>query len=365
MPDELHVVAAAVLALGAVAALTPVAIRVAHRMAFYDHPVGYKRHNGPTPYLGGAAVLAGFALAAAVLADGLGRYAVLLACAAGLAVVGAIDDRRTVRPLHRVLCEVAAAGAITAAGLGWTFLDSTFEELLLNTVWIVGFTNAFNLMDNMDGAAATVGTVAAAGIATMAAVAGADGLATLTGALAGACLGFLIYNLRRGAPARIFLGDGGAMPLGFLLAVGAASIPVDPKLGWPAVLGAALLLGVLVLDTLLVVVSRTRRGVALVTGGQDHLTFRLAAWVRTPVRVAATIAVLQIAVSAAAITALQVGRTSVIVTATVCLTLGLAIIAVLDSDRVTAGRGRRRLQVAGPEVRQVAVDAAQAGSDAA
>jgi UDP-N-acetylmuramyl pentapeptide phosphotransferase/UDP-N-acetylglucosamine-1-phosphate transferase len=139
-------------------------------------------------------------------------------------------------------------------------------------MWIVGLTNSFNLMDNMDGAASAVAAVCAAGLALQSLVRGDVALAALAVALAGACVGFLPYNLRAGAPVRIFLGDGGSMPIGFIVAAIAMNIPVGEQLGWTVLLVAALLLAIPMLATLLVVVSRTRRGVSIVTAGRDHLT---------------------------------------------------------------------------------------------
>lgn len=99
-------------------------------------------------------------------------------------------------------------------------------------------------MDNMDGAASTVVATCAAGLALNAAVGNDIELAASSPALCGACLGFLRYNLRPGAPARIFLGDGGSIPIGFIAAAAAMNMPVDEPLGWSALLISGLLLGV-------------------------------------------------------------------------------------------------------------------------
>jgi UDP-GlcNAc:undecaprenyl-phosphate GlcNAc-1-phosphate transferase len=342
LPDEARLLGAALISLIAVWLLTPVAIRVARRTGFYDHPVGYKAHAAPTAYLGGAAVLAGFVLAAIAFGDGLSRFWPILACAVFLGILGTVDDRVAVRPTYRVLAEVACAVVLAVNGLGWSFLASDFEQIVLTTVWIVGFTNAFNLMDNMDGAAGTVTAVCAAGIAGAALTVDDIELAAFALCLSGACFGFLRYNLRRGAPARIFLGDGGSMPLGFAVAAAAMSIPtsVDAGLGWPILLVAALLLALPVLDTLLVVVSRTRRGVSLATGGRDHLTHRLKLRLPSASAVALALAVVQTGVSCLAIAAYQVGRTTIIVTAMGVLALGAAIVALLESPTWAAAERR-------------------------
>jgi UDP-GlcNAc:undecaprenyl-phosphate GlcNAc-1-phosphate transferase len=341
LPDEARLASAVLISLTAAWLLTPVAHRLAVRTGFYDHPTGYKAHRAPTAYLGGAAVMAGFLLSVVAVGQDLSRWWPILACAVALMALGTLDDRLTVRPSYRLAAELAAAVVLWHFDLGWTFLDSDFEQLILTSAWIVGFTNAFNLMDNMDGAASIVAAVCSAGIAAQALIIGGAGeVALIALALAGSCLGFLPHNLRRKAPARIFLGDGGSLPIGFIVAALAMSIPGYGSLGWPVLLVAALLLGIPVLDTLLVVVSRTRRGVSIVTAGRDHLTHRLRARLSSARAVAAALAVTQAVVSMVTIAAARIGRTSIIVVATACLALGAAIVALLDSPGWTAV-GRR------------------------
>jgi UDP-GlcNAc:undecaprenyl-phosphate/decaprenyl-phosphate GlcNAc-1-phosphate transferase len=342
LPDEIRALGALLISLSAVWALTPVAIRVARKTGFYDHPVGYKAHAVPTAYLGGTALVGAFAIGTFAFVGDLSRFWPIVACAVALCALGTLDDRRPVAPRYRILAELVAAAVLTATGLGWSFLASDFETLLLTSIWILGFTNAFNLMDNMDGAAGTTGCVCAAGIAAFALINGDAALAALACAAAGACLGFLRYNLRKGAPARIFLGDGGSMPLGFIIAAAAIQIPVDGDMGWPVLLGAGLLLGLLVLDTLLVVVSRTRRRVALVTAGRDHLTHRLHMRLGSPRDVAVALAVAQAGVSALAIAALEYGRTAVIVASFTCLALGAMVIALLEKPSWSASQRHSR-----------------------
>jgi UDP-GlcNAc:undecaprenyl-phosphate GlcNAc-1-phosphate transferase len=367
MPEELRIAGAAVLALVVTSLLAPLAMRIAWRTGCLDRPRGYRAHKAPTPYLGGVALISGFAIAV-VLFGGIERFWPLLVGAVALAALGIVDDRVGVPPRYRVMAEVVAAGLVTAGGLGWTFPPNDFEAFLLNAIWIVGFTNAFNLLDNLDGASSTVAATCAAGLVPLAAAEGDPALAATAVALVCACLGFLRYNLRPRGHARIFLGDGGSMPLGFSLAVLTASLPFDSDVaGWPALLGASVLLGIPVLDTLLVTVSRTRRRIPLVTGGRDHLTHRLLVLVGTPARVAATIAVLQASVASLTIAALEYGRTAVLVTSLGCLAAGLVLVAVLDRPRwlpelarLDEAAGAKR-DVVRPQIAEIDVDAAQAG----
>jgi UDP-GlcNAc:undecaprenyl-phosphate/decaprenyl-phosphate GlcNAc-1-phosphate transferase len=331
LPDEVRLTAAVILSIVVTGALTPVAIRLAEATGFLDRPRGYKKHQAPTAYLGGAVVVLGFLVAAAATSADRSLLWPLAVGAVGLAILGAVDDRVTVRPRWRLVAEVAAAVLLWAAGAGWGFLSSGFESLLLTLIWVIAFTNAFNLMDNMDGAASSVGAVCAAGIAALAVSLSDVAVAALALALCGACLGFLPFNLRTDRPARIFLGDGGSMPIGFLLAALTMNVPIDDGLGWPVLLVAGMLLGVLVLDTTLVVVSRTRRGVSLATGGRDHLTHRLLTKAGSARIVALTLVGAQAIVATVAVTALHAGRTTIVVAAVGCILFGAAVIALLES----------------------------------
>src|SRR5436190_11387031 len=323
-------IAAWLLAAGVAFAATPLAIRVATRTGFLDHPVGYKAHRAPTPYLGGVAVFLGFAVAAVSLGHGSGRLAVVLVCGAVMLAVGTLDDRIPVRPRWRVLVEVAGAVALSEAGLGWNVFGSDFANLLLTVAWIVGLVNAFNLLDNLDGATPTVGAVSAAGIGVVALDKGDVTLAAFAFAIGGACVGFLPRNLSK--PARIFLGDGGSMSLGFLVAA-CAMIAAEDKLagGGATLLAGALLVGLPILDTTLVVLSRRRAGIGILTGGRDHVTHRLLSRLRTPRRVAGALAGIQAALCVVAISGVAGGDLILAVGATACAALGVVAIGILES----------------------------------
>ena len=329
MSEGARLVGASAVPLVAVLAATPLAIRVARRIGFHDCPSGYKRHAGPTPYLGGAAVLLGFLGGAIPFAGGLSRFLPVLACAVALWAVGTLDDRRTVPPLRRVGAEVLAAAALWASGLGWTLFDSGVPDLVLTVVWVVGVVNAFNLMDNMDGAAGTVAAVSAAGTAGLALVGGDPVLAGLALAMGGACAGFLRYNLAAPA-ARIFLGDGGSMPIGLVVATAVMALPFQEELGWPTVLLGVLLVGLPVLDTTLVSLSRWRRGVPLWLGARDHLTHHLRESLPSARAIAGVLMLGQAALCGLAVVTHELGRSSVISAAAVCVVLGGLAVGALE-----------------------------------
>ena len=334
MPDALQLAAAFGLALVASLALVPAARRIALRTEFVDVPGGYKGHARSTPYLGGMALV--LAVGIALLATGAATsgLAALFVWAIVLLVVGTVDDKRNLSPLVRLAIEAVAAAALWYHGLGWTVFDGSVLNLALTVLWVVGLVNAFNLMDNMDGAAATVAGVCAAGVTALGAIYGDMVLALVGASIAGGCLGFLRYNLTR--PASIFLGDGGSMPLGFVVAGAVMASPGAQESGWSALLALAPMVGLPILDTALVVVSRRRGGRPVLSGGRDHLTHRLRAMLGSGTAVVVALAAAQTVLCLSAIGAAQLGAAVSAVAAGCFLAAGTAVIFVLE----TPGRGR-------------------------
>ncbi len=311
-------------------ALTVLWRRVALAGGFVDTPHGYKRHLAPTPYMGGIAVLTAASVATLLFADVPRQLAVVLALAVLLAAVGTLDDRLGVAPKWRLAVELVAAYVLWRNGVHWTAFGIAPLDFALTAVWVVGIVNAFNLMDNIDGAAATV--IAASGLAAgcLALVQHQPAFAVAGFAVAGACAGFLPHNLAR--PARIFLGDGGSMPLGFLVAaLSMATAGTSAALGPAAVLGGALIAGLPILDTSLVVFSRRRRGLSIVTAGRDHLNHRLLGHLRSERRVALMLAVGQLCLGALGVAGARLGVMFALPVAIVATVLGLATIAYLEA----------------------------------
>jgi UDP-GlcNAc:undecaprenyl-phosphate GlcNAc-1-phosphate transferase len=309
-------------------AITPAAIAAAGHTGFLDRPVGYKAHRVPTPYLGGVAVLAGALIAVVLFGDAGGRYWPLLVGAIGLWLVGTVDDRVNLSPLLRVAAEALAGLLLWSEDLGWSFLASDAADLALAVLWVVAIVNAFNLMDNLDGAAASVGAVSAACVGTLAIIGNDVPLAVIGFALCGALAGFLRFNLAR--PARIFLGDGGSMPLGFLLAGALMVVPMADLTGWSTLGAAALAVGLPIFDTTLVVVSRRRRRAQIFSGATDHTTHRLLGVLKTPRAVAAALAAAQAGLCGLAIEATQLGRGAALAIAGIAVLLAMATIIAIE-----------------------------------
>jgi UDP-GlcNAc:undecaprenyl-phosphate GlcNAc-1-phosphate transferase len=340
LSDPVTVGGAFLSALAISAAATPVAIGAARRTGFYDHPAGYKKHGASTPYLGGIAVVAGFLLAAAIFGDGFDRFAALSICAIGLLVVGTVDDRIGLGVTIRVLAQLAAAVVLWEAGFAWNVLDSQVADFALTVVWVVGLTNAFNLFDNSDGAAGAIAAASSLGVAGVALVQDDVALAALAIAIAGSCAGFLPYNLAR--PSRIFLGDGGSMPLGVLVAATIMTLP-EGGLGWTALPAYTLLAALPILDTTLVVFSRWRHGTGILDGARDHLTHRLLQLLGSERQVAAALAGLQLAFGAAAVGLSQSTDAAIVVAVLATIVAGAYAIRVLEGPRwMPQARARER-----------------------
>ncbi|MXM63465.1 undecaprenyl/decaprenyl-phosphate alpha-N-acetylglucosaminyl 1-phosphate transferase [Streptomyces sp. HUCO-GS316] len=267
-------VAVGCVALSLGALLTEPLRRFALRYGVTDRPNGRKGHARPTPYLGGiaVAVVTLAAGAATAFAGGFGSpgLAVLLGGAAVMAVLGLIDDLRPLGPVVRLGVEATAATAVVLVGGHPTLLGGPLDAVIA-VLWIVFTTNAFNLLDNMDGASSSVGAVVGVFLCWQAWWIGQAGLGLVLVSLSGACLGFLLHNWH---PARIFLGDSGSLFIGFTVACAAVLLHKDAAgLAAPAGLLAATL--VVTVDTALVMLSRYREARPLLQGGLDHASHRL------------------------------------------------------------------------------------------
>ena len=259
--------------------LVPFALRVAVRLQVLDHPGGHKQQDSPVPYLGGVAIVAAFAaavLAAALVRPpvaGLEQLAVILGLAVAVSLVGLVDDLRGLGAWVRLVVVTAAAGGLWAAGVGTNLFDGGVLDLAITLLWVVGITNALNLLDNMDGLSAGVAAIGSTFFFVIAALHGQFLVAALALALVGCTLGFLRHNFH---PATIYMGDAGSLFLGFLLAVLGVKlvVPTDPVI---AAFVPILVLGVAIFDTALVTLSRMLRGRSPFEGGRDHTSHRLVA----------------------------------------------------------------------------------------
>lgn len=274
LPAAVRYTLAFVVPLLATLLLTPVAGRAAHRFGVLDRPGGHKSHHEATPYLGGVAVAAGLLLIAAVASGAHGELLTVLVGGVLLAGVGLADDVRGLGAVTRLAFEVIAGVALWIAGVRAAVLHTAWVDLPLTVLWVVAVTNAFNIVDNMDGLAASAAMASGLGIGTIAAINDDYLVASFALAVAGASLGFLRFNF---PPATIFLGDAGSMLLGFLVAALILKLDLPVGAALPRALSAILLAAVPLFDLTLVIVARLREGRAVYRGGWDHLSHRLVA----------------------------------------------------------------------------------------
>lgn len=261
-------------ALGLIASLTlvPLVRKLAHWKGFVSAPKTDRWNTRPVALFGGAAIFLAYLIPVLILVPwSLGHSWSIIAGGGVLFVLGLIDDFITIKPASKLIGQII--GASIAVYLGHRLVIPGFELLSipLTIFWIVAITNAYNLIDNMDGLAAGVGAIS---LAFMVAALAAQGDATLSiaaVALLGSLLGFLVFNFN---PASIFMGDAGSMFIGFTLAV-LALHGDSKKSALASVAVPCLALLVPLLDIALVSATRILTGRSVAQGGRDHSSHRL------------------------------------------------------------------------------------------
>ncbi|MBT8341257.1 MAG: glycosyl transferase [Desulfatitalea sp.] len=276
------------LTFGLSAAFTPLVRWMALKRTWVAQPKADRWHKKPTALMGGIAIFSAMALPLAYVADfgsiipvvfagnGLNQVpsivAVLLVGATFLFCLGLVDDLRSIKPQTKLIGQILAASLVVFLGFRLHWFESLTVDTMATLFWIVGITNAFNLIDNMDGLCAGVGAIAVCGLAVLYHnTAPGPFLASLI--LAGAMGGFLIYNFN---PAKIFMGDCGSLVIGFSISVLSLCYSELPSVSLLARFSVPILiLLVPILDTTLVTVIRILSGRKASMGGRDHTSHRL------------------------------------------------------------------------------------------
>jgi UDP-GlcNAc:undecaprenyl-phosphate GlcNAc-1-phosphate transferase len=257
---------------------------LALRVGMVDQPGPRKVHLQPIPLLGGLAMYAGVLIAVLFLMQGPARAQIegILMGATLIAAVGILDDRGWLHHQVKLFLGMPLAACILlASGIRTQIFSSLFDgragdllDAALTIAWVVGITASFSILDHMDGLCAGVAATAAAFFAFLAYLNHQTFVTVLAAAVLGAACGFLRWNFK---PAKIFMGDGGAMFLGFLMAALALKLRLAQPNAVSAWLVPLLILGATILDTTLVTISRSRRGLLpFATPGKDHAAHRLA-----------------------------------------------------------------------------------------
>ncbi|MFM1861297.1 MAG: hypothetical protein RLY80_886, partial [Actinomycetota bacterium] len=264
-----------------VGALTPLMRKLALKVGAVDAPnMARKVQAEPVPYLGGVAIVIGVFVATystlIIKEKEIALASTVLIPALLMAAMGLADDLRGLKPWPRLIAQ-SAVGIIVAGFLIYTDTIGTPSQIFLidaivTTLWIVGVCNSINFFDNLDGGAA--GTVVVISFFTflIAYDRGQLMISALSIVTAGATAGFLIWNR---PPAKIYMGDAGALFLGIIVAV--LTIRLNPGIdpNWKSLAIPLFLMAVPLLDTTVAVTSRLARGISPFTGGRDHLSHRL------------------------------------------------------------------------------------------
>ncbi|MBK8465478.1 MAG: hypothetical protein IPL32_06570 [Chloracidobacterium sp.] len=246
------------------------------RYNFVAKPKSDRWHKRPTAMFGGVAIFIATAVVYFSLVQLSGKSLVVFSAGAFLFIVGLLDDILNIRPYQKLIGQLIGAGALVLSGLKLPLTGFEIIDIWITVFWVIGITNAINLLDNMDGLAAGISAIAAFSLAMNFAANGLTNELLMTSALIGALIGFLVFNFN---PASIFMGDCGSMFIGFLLSgvvllnqVGGRSRGIVAILAVPV-----LILFVPIFDTTFVTVLRKLWGRKASQGGRDHTSHRLVA----------------------------------------------------------------------------------------
>ena len=255
----------------------PATRAIARRTGFVAKPRADRWHSKPTALMGGVGIIAAFLVAWGIahFRGSVDRGGLLVACAVSMGVLGFVDDIVQLKPYAKLVFQLLAAITLTSFGnvLPWTPWMPVNHAITV--FWLVGVTNALNLLDNIDGLSAGIASIAGLFMAYFFHMTGQDGLAVVLACFSGATLGFLVFNFH---PASIFMGDSGSLFLGFLLGGAALYQNTHRSRGLVAVLAPpVLILAIPILDTTLVTITRKLHGRSVSQGGRDHTSHRLVA----------------------------------------------------------------------------------------
>ena len=263
--------------------ITPIFRSIARKLKILDYPGGRKLQANPVAYLGGLSIitpitLGSFLLLFTSLSIDLKQqlYLGLILPALAIAFIGLLDDVYQLPPWPRFLSQ-SAVGVVTSfmlylSGAGVEIFGNQLLNSVATIFWVVAIINALNFIDNMDGLATSISIVASLAMFTLAYLNNQYLVAALSLAIFAACFGFLFWNKW---PASIYLGDAGALYLGFLLAAISIRIDLDNDSASIRALVLILILAIPVIDTTQVVVSRIVRGKSPFQGGRDHISHLL------------------------------------------------------------------------------------------
>ena len=276
MPFSPRTLLALAASFGLALILTPLVRAYARRFRFIAVPKMDRWHKKPTAMLGGTAIWLSVVISSLVFTIHTTYVKQILMASTFLFLVGLVDDLIHIKPYQKLIGQILGAAFVVYYGLSLPWTGSKILNMALAIFWLIGITNAINLLDNMDGLAAGISIIAAGFLSLSFVTTGQFPEALLLGIFATALLGFLIYNFN---PASIFMGDCGSMFVGFFLA-SSALINVSggrSRSFLPVLAVPILVLFIPIFDTTFVTVLRKLSGRAASQGGRDHTSHRLVA----------------------------------------------------------------------------------------
>ena len=276
MNSRLNLLMTVGLSLGLSLLLTPLVRALARRAGVVARPRSDRWHQKPTALLGGVAIAATVLLVALTRVPYGDHSRIVLLSSTFLFLLGLVDDFRNLKPYQKLIGQVLGATVVVSTGLALPWTGSVPLNVAITIFWLVGITNAINLLDNMDGLAAGIALIAAGFLSFHFWTSGQPNEALLLAVFGAALLGYLVYNSQ---PASIFMGDCGSLFIGFFLASSALlhfssgrSRSFLPVLAVPV-----LTLFIPIFDTTFVMILRKMAGRPASRGGRDHTSHRLVA----------------------------------------------------------------------------------------
>src|SRR5438270_11947006 len=256
--------------------LTPVVRALARRWGFVAKPKTDRWHKNPTAMMGGVAIWLAVAGTYLFLVPHSPQRWVVVGAASFLFLVGLVDDWLHIKPYQKLIGQVIGAAIVVNYGLALPCAPSLPVNMVITIFWLIGITNAINLLDNMDGLATGVAAIASCFLTVNFVSVNQPAEAVMMAVFTAALLGFLVYNSH---PASIFMGDCGSMFIGFFLASAAlVNVPGGRSRSIVPVLAVPILvLFIPIFDTTFVTILRKLSGRAASQGGRDHTSHRLVA----------------------------------------------------------------------------------------
>lgn len=260
--------------------------KLAFKFAIIDEPnQAHKTHSSPIPYLGGLAIVIPVLIVSALsvyllqLSKETFMQGILVVVPGIiLAIIGLIDDKNNLSASIRLVIQLITSTLISLLLIQGEYVvritENSMINILISIFWIAGITNSFNLLDNLDGGAAGITVISSAAIFALSLTGDQFLIATFALTICAGSLGFLFWNRN---PARIYLGDSGALFIGLILSVLLLQFEPSTVEELSSIAVPVLIMAIPIIDTSVVVISRLQRGVSIFQGGRDHLSHRILA----------------------------------------------------------------------------------------